>query len=133
MNTRPILLSGKPLLAWVLLGAAIVASALTGATTYSRQNYQMTFFACNATYASASATNPTNVISQAVFKRAYINDSNSADAEVSAAQLNVSFDLLAAPATQTTVNVPGFGGSITITDAQLAAAIRKRSETAAGL
>lgn len=132
MNTRSILRGGKPLLAWSLIGTAILMALLTGAAAqnYTRQSYRMAFFGCNATYATATATNPTSVTCQAVFKRNYTNQSDANDAEESGAGLSASFDLLTAPTTQTTVNV---GGSVTVTDAQLAALIRKRSETAGGL
>lgn len=133
MKTRPILRGGKPLLAWSLIACAILTAFLTGAgaqTTVTRQNYRLFVFGCNATYADASSTTPTSVICQAVFKRNITNPNDANDSEESAKALGASFNLLAAPATQTTVNV---GGGVTVTDAQLAALIRKRSETAAGL
>lgn len=111
---------------------AVVGVAFA-AVSYSRSNYRMGFFGCNATYANAAATQPTAVICQAMFKRNYTNQSDANDAEESGPGLSVSFDLLASPSTQTTVNAPGFGGSITITDAQGAIWLRKRSETAGGL
>ena len=68
-----------------------------------------------------------------MFERRYTNDADSTDNEVSAKPLSVTFDLMFAQDTQTTVNAVGHGGSITITDAQGALWLKKRSETAAGL
>ncbi|HYB97512.1 MAG TPA: hypothetical protein VEC57_00065 [Candidatus Limnocylindrales bacterium] len=75
-------------------------------------------------------TNPVSVTCTSAFKRRYVNDADPNDSEESSKELAVSFDLLAAPATQTTVSV---GGGVTVTDAQLAALIRRRSEIAGGL
>lgn len=97
---------------------------------YTRQNYRMTFFGCNASYATPAATNPSSVAAQAVFKRNFINDSDANDFEESQTHVSVSFDLLAVPATTVTVAV---GGGVTVTHAQLAALLRKASEQAAGL
>lgn len=132
MNSRPILRGGKPLLAWSVVASLLFCGA-AGQTTVTRQNYRLYAFGCNATYADASAANPTAITCQAVFKRNITNPNDALDSEESAKSLAASFNLLAAPGTQTTVNAPGFGGSITITDAQGALWLRKRSETAGGL
>jgi hypothetical protein len=129
MNSRPILRGGKPLLAWSLVAALLFCGA-AGQTTVTRQNYRLHFFGLNAEYATASATNPTAVNCQAVFKRNITNPNDSEDSEESAKTVNVSFDLLANPSNTTTVAV---GGGITISDAQGAAWLRKRSEQAANL
>src|SRR4051812_17610974 len=126
MNTRPTLRGGKPLLAWSLVAAFLFCGA-AAQTTVTRQSYRLYAFGCNATYATASATNPTAVTCQAVFKRNITNPVDPTDSEESAKSLSISFDLLASPATQTTA------AGVTVTDAQLAALLRKRSETAAGL
>lgn len=100
------------------------------ASTFSRSAFRITGITGSAGYATAAATTPNSVVMTASFERRYTNDSDAADSEESATKRAVSFDLLAAPATQTTVTV---GGGATVTDAQLAALIRKRSENAAGL
>lgn len=96
---------------------------------YSRSAYRMAFFGVNPTYNNGS-TNPTAVVCSGVFKRRYVNESDSNDFEESGQQLNVSFDLLVAPTTQVTVAA---GGGVTVTHAQLAALIRKATEQAGGL
>lgn len=128
MKKRPILRGGKPFIAWSFIGTAILTAFLTGAAAqnYTRQNYRMTFFGCNATYANATATNPTAVTCQALFKRNYVNQADSSDTE-EAGNLTVSLDLLASP------NTHVVAGGADVTRAQLAALIRKAMEDAGGL
>lgn len=114
---------------FMLALVAALAGGVYAAQSYSRSTYRMVFFGVNPTYTNGSVT-PTAVACSAVFKRRYVNDADNTDAEEATQQLNVSFDLLAAPATQVTVAV---GGGVTVTHAQLAALLRKASEQAGGL
>jgi hypothetical protein len=96
---------------------------------YTRQAYRLARLQCDPTYIPGQAA-PTAVRIEAFFRRRYVNDADSTDVEESPALLPASFDLLATPANTTTVAI---GGGITVTDAQLAALLRKRCEQSVGV
>jgi len=128
-KTRPTLRGGNPrlnFLLWLIPLAFFFAGA--AAQTYTRQTARLARFQSEVTY-NASGT-ATAVKCEAFFRRRFVNDADANDVEEAGFVVRASYDLLEAPANQTTVAV---GGGVTVTDAQLAAILRKRSEQAAGL
>lgn len=114
---------------WLLLIAVGLLGASKGmAGAFTRQTARLVRFQCDASYSPAGTL--IGVRADAYFKTRYVNDTDPNDAEEAPNAQHVAFDLLATPGNTTTVAI---GGGVTVTDAQLAALIRKRSEQAAGL